>query len=288
VSLMKQGAADYLLKDRMARLGSAVTDALERKRRADRRWEEALHRAHAELERKVEERTRELARSNADLQMFASVASHDLQEPLGIVASFVQLLDKHQKERLDEQGKVWMGFIVSETTRMQTLIHDLLAYSRVGTHGRSIGPTDTQHVFEDALEYLQVTIQESDATVTGSSLPDVLADRVQLSSLFQNLIGNAIKYRGEQSPCVHIEMMREGAEWLFSVHDNGIGIDPQYFERIFVIFQRLHTRQAHPGTGLGLALCKRIVERHGGRIWVESELGRGSTFFFTLPANGLE
>ena len=200
-----------------------------------------------------------------------------------MVASFVQLLEKRYKGQLDEQADRWIGHIVGGATRMQTLINDLLDYSRVGTHGKEFSACETKEVFAEALENLEVALVENQAEVTCSALPTVFGDKVQLVSLFQNLIGNAIKYRGEQPPRIHIEARREDAEWLFSVSDNGIGLEPQFYERIFIIFQRLHNRTAYPGTGIGLAMCKRIVERHGGRIGVKSEPGKGATFFFTLP-----
>ena len=169
---------------------------------------------------------------------------------------------------------------------MKTLISDLLAYSRVGTRGKEIALTDCEEVLGRVLGNLQVSIEESHAQVTHDSMPSLMADDAQLESLFQNLIGNAIKFHGKKPPMIHVGVEQKGKEWIFSVSDNGIGIDPQYFERIFIIFQRLHNRQEYPGTGIGLAISKRIVERHGGRIWIESQPGKGSTFFFTLPIRG--
>jgi PAS domain S-box-containing protein len=225
-----------------------------------------------------------LARSNADLQQFAYVASHDLQEPLRMVGSYAQLLARRYQGRLDKDADDFIGFILDGVTRMQRLIHDLLSFSRVGTRGKSFQPTDCNSVLETKLKDLQCAIKESKAVITYDRLPVVQADENQVGQLFQNLIGNAIKFRNKRTPRIHIWAERKGKEWVFAVRDNGIGIDPQYQERIFVIFQRLHTREEYSGTGIGLAICKRIVERHGGQIWVESEVGKGSTFFFTLPA----
>jgi PAS domain S-box-containing protein len=225
----------------------------------------------------------ELERSNRELQQFAQIVSHDLQEPLRMVSSYLQLLDQRYKGQLDPNADEFIAFAVDGATHMQALIKDLLVYSRVGTHGRSFEPTDCQVILEQALSNLQVALEESGARVTHDPLPVLVADDTQLVQLFQNLIGNAIKFRGERQPEIHIGAERQGNEWLFSVRDNGIGIQPQYFERIFLVFQRLHTQDEYPGTGIGLAICKRIVERHDGRMWVESEPGRGSTFYFAIP-----
>ena len=231
----------------------------------------------------------ELRRSNEELERFAYVASHDLQEPLRMVGSYVQLLAKRYQGKLDADADDFIGFAAQGAMRMQRLIEDLLAFSRLGTRGATPVPTEAGTALDGALAGLKLAIDEAGATITHDPLPTVLADPGQLEHLFANLVGNALKFRGPEPPRVHIGASQDGApggRWLFSVRDNGIGIDPQYFERIFVIFQRLHERDAYPGTGIGLAICKKIVERHGGRVWVESAPGRGATFLFTLPGVG--
>ncbi len=228
----------------------------------------------------------DLKRSNEDLQQFAYVASHDLQEPLRMVASYTQLLARRYSGKLDSDADDFIKFAVDGATRMQRMINDLLIYSRVGTRGGPFAPTPCEMVLEDALSNLKLAIEERRAVITHDPLPTVMADEAQLIQLFQNLIGNAIKFHVKPPPRVHISARKTSEVWLFSVHDNGIGIDPQYSERIFIIFQRLHSKGEYPGSGIGLALCKKIVERHGGRIWLESKPGAGSTFFFTLPIKG--
>jgi signal transduction histidine kinase len=227
----------------------------------------------------------ELKRSNKELEEFAYVASHDLQEPLRMVTGYSQLLAKRYGDRLDQKAKEYIGFAVDGAKRMQGLIEDLLTYSRVGSKGKVFAWTDCEVVLGKALAGLQIAIQECGATVTHDPLPTVMGDDFQLGQLFQNLLGNAIKYRNSKAPQVHVSCKKEIGKWVFSVNDNGIGIDPQYHERVFTIFQRLHTKEQYPGSGIGLAICKKIVERHGGKIWIESELGKGSTFYFTLPVN---
>lgn len=229
-------------------------------------------------------RTLELERSNADLEQFAYVASHDLQEPLRMVTNFTQLLALRYQGRLDRDADEFIGFAVEGATRMQALISGLLSFARVKSRAGELMPTDSEAVFSRCLESSQFAIRQADAQVTHDPLPAVLADDLQLEQVFQNLLGNALKFRGARPSRIHVSAERGESSWTFSIRDNGIGIDPAYFERIFVIFQRLHTRQDYPGAGIGLSICKRIVERHGGRIWVESAEGEGTTFRFTLPA----
>lgn len=224
-----------------------------------------------------------LARSNAELEQFAYVASHDLQEPLRMISSYVQLLSRRYKGQLDQDADEFIAFAVDGTLRMQQLINDLLAYSRVGTRGKSPVPTNFEDVFSKVMANLKMAVAESGTVVTHDQLPTAMADELQMVQLFQNLIGNAIKFRGRENPQVHVSARPEGREWIFSVRDNGIGIDTQFHDRIFVLFQRLHAREEYPGTGIGLTVSKKIVERHGGRIWLESELGKGTTFYFTIP-----
>jgi len=246
---------------------------------ARREAEAAIRAAHAELGRQAEE----LARSNAELQQFAYVASHDLQEPLRMVSSYTQLIVKRYGAQLDNDAKEFMEFIVDGAARMKRLIEDLLAYSRVGTRGQEFQPTDCGQALKKALINLRGSIEASGVVVTYGPLPVLDADGSQLTQLFQNLVGNAIKFKEAEVPRIHVSAEEAADEWVLKVKDNGIGIDPQYFERIFVLFQRLHGKAEYPGTGIGLAICKKIIDRHGGRIWVASEPGHGSTFCCSLP-----
>ena len=225
----------------------------------------------------------DLERSNKELEQFAYVASHDLQEPLRMVASYTQLLAERYGEQLDDKAKKFIEYAVDGAVRMQRLILDLLTLSRVTTRGSKIQLVDSNVALGMAVASLGESIRESNALVTNDELPQVMADQTQLAQVFQNLISNAIKFRDANPPLIHISARADGPNWLFSVKDNGIGIDPQYKDRIFVIFQRLHTREEYPGTGIGLALCQRIVNRHGGEIWLDSNPGNGSTFYFTIP-----
>ena len=235
----------------------------------------------------AEAELQELSRSNDDLAQFAYIASHDLQEPLRMVASYTQLLSRRYKGKLDSDADEFIAYAVDGATRMQRLIQDLLAYSRVGKKSKDLLKTSSEAALQLALANLRGTLEESGAEVTHGPLPDVLADEMQLIQLFQNLVGNAVKYQRPGTPRIHVSAVRSGEKkWIFSVEDNGLGIEPQYFDRIFGVFQRLHKRQEFEGTGIGLAICKKIVERHGGSIWVESQPGKGSTFRFTLAASG--
>jgi light-regulated signal transduction histidine kinase (bacteriophytochrome) len=228
-------------------------------------------------------KAQQLSRSNAELEQFAYVASHDLQEPLRMIASYTQLILRRYGDRFDGDAREFMDFIVDGATRMKQLIEDLLAYSRVGTHGKAFRPTDSGAAVQKALANLRAAIESSTGTVTHDPLPTINADEFQLVQLFQNLIGNALKFKGAETPRVHISVNEQADTWTFGVKDNGIGIDGEYFDRIFMVFQRLHSRTDYPGTGIGLAICKKVVDRHGGRLWIESGVGSGSTFWFTVP-----
>jgi PAS domain S-box-containing protein len=228
-------------------------------------------------------KVKELNRSNEELGQFAYIASHDLQEPLRMVASYTQLLSRRYKGKLDADADEFIAFAVDGASRMQRLIQDLLTYSRIGTKGKDLRNTSSEEALQQALVNLRGAIEEKGALVTHDLLPAVMADEMQLTQLFQNLVGNAIKYQNSGVPRIHIAAVKNGGkQWIFSVKDNGLGIDPQYFERIFGMFQRLHKREEFAGTGIGLAICKKIVERHGGHISVESQVGQGSTFRFAL------
>jgi PAS domain S-box-containing protein len=265
-------ASEWLLgrdaAGRPAMILEANTDVTDRKRA-----EEALRRTAEQLDR-----------SNKDLEQFAYVASHDLQEPLRMVTSFLQLLSDRYRGQLDDKAQQFIGYAVDGAQRMSALIHDLLAYSRVNSRGGELAPTDAEAAFDLALQNLHMAIEQSGAAVTHDPLPEVRASKAQLVQLFQNLVGNAIKYRAADRPAqVHVSARQEDGHWLFGVADNGIGFEQQYEDKLFLIFQRLHSRSKYSGTGIGLAICKRIVERHGGRIWARGEPGTGATFFFTLP-----
>jgi signal transduction histidine kinase len=277
VECIKQGATDYVLKESLTRLPESVRRALrEKKLRQERRH------AEEELAKKVEE----LARSNRDLEQFAYVASHDLQEPLRMVAAYTQLLAERYRGKLDEQADKYIHYAVDGATRMQTLIQDLLAFSRTGKQETELKPTDCNTAVDQALKNLQAAVGESRAVVKYGHLPVVMANGAQLEQVFQNLIGNAIKFRGAEAPLIQIGAEKKADDWVISVTDNGIGIAPEDSESIFEVFKRLHTRTEYSGNGIGLAICKKIIERRGGRIWVAAQPDRGCTFKFTLPANG--
>ena len=233
-------------------------------------------------EEKLKLKLEELARSNAELEQFAYVSSHDLQEPLRMISSYLQLLQRRYQGKLDEKADKYIYFAVDGASRMQNLINDLLEFSRVTTKAGEPELIDSEFILNQVLSSLELYIKENKATVSHDSLPKVIADNTQLAQVFQNLIANGIKFHSEETPKIHISAERKAGEWVFSVQDNGIGIDPNYSEKIFEVFKRLHKKEEYPGTGIGLAICKKIIERHGGRIWVESEFGKGSTFYFTL------
>ncbi len=258
-----------------------VSDLSEPKRREEelRRQAELLSQARQQLEQQAAE----LARSNAELEQFAYVAAHDLQEPLRMVTGYCRLLERRYQGKLDAKAERFIAHAVEGAERMQRMIEGLLEYSRVGTRGGPLTPTDSGAILQQACADLRGRIQAAGARVSWDPLPVVMADATQLLRLLENLIGNALKFRGAEPPRVHVSAHAREGEWLFAVRDNGIGIPPAERERIFALFQRLHPRSEYPGEGLGLAIARRIVERHGGRIWVESEPGRGATFYFTLP-----
>jgi signal transduction histidine kinase len=275
VECIKNGATDYVLKDGLARLPISIRRALQEKRLREERKQ-----AMEALSKKAEA----LTRSNQDLEQFAYVASHDLQEPLRMVATYTQLLAERYKGKLDESADKYIGYAVEGALRMQTLIQDLLAFSRAGRAGTEMEDTDCDRVVQNALANLQAAVSESGALVAFKDLPHVLGNAKQLQQMFQNLIGNGIKFRGGDAPLIQIEVERRGSDWWFAVRDNGIGIAPEYADEIFVIFKRLHTRTEYSGNGIGLSICKKIIEQHGGKIWVETHDGPGTTFRFTLPA----
>ncbi|MGA9392355.1 MAG: ATP-binding protein [Candidatus Sulfotelmatobacter sp.] len=277
VECIKRGVTDYVLKDGLARLPEAVRRALEEKHLRELRQ-------HAEevLAKKVTE----LARSNADLEQFAYVASHDLQEPLRMVAAYTQLLAERYCGKLDADADKFIGYASEGALRMQVLVQDLLNFSRVGRNGAASGSVDCNALMREVLQALASAIEDSGAVVTFDQLPIVWGERTEMAQIFQNLIGNAIKFRGKNPPVVSIQAEKVEPHWLFSVRDNGIGIPSDSVENIFVVFQRLHGRSEYPGNGIGLAICKKIIERNGGRIWVESEVGCGSAFNFTMPIQG--
>ena len=278
VECIKQGATDYVLKDGLARLPEVVRRALREKHERGLR-----HQAEKDLAKKADE----LARSNADLEQFAYVASHDLQEPLRMVAAYTQLLAERYRGKLDENADKFIGYASEGAVRMQVLIQDLLAFSRVGRKEGTLADVDCNAVLDELRQTLTAAIQESAADIRYENLPSVWVDRTQMVQIFQNLIGNAIKFRGKEPPAISVQAEHKGDDWLFSVKDNGIGIAPEYADNIFVVFQRLHARTEYPGNGIGLAICKKIVERYGGRIWVESQTAAGSTFKFTIPIPAL-
>jgi signal transduction histidine kinase len=267
VECIKRGAADYVLKDHLLRLPDCVRRAMREKRLRDEN----------------KQGQDELARSNRDLEQFAYVASHDLQEPLRMVATYTQLLAERYQGKLDADADKYIHYAVDGALRMQVLVRDLLAFSRVGRQGTELAETDCNKVMETVSQNLEAAIKDNGARVRYKPLPTVTADGSQLLQVLQNLIANAMKFHGTEPPVIQVACEKKGREWIFSVADNGIGIAPEHAETIFVIFKRLHTRTEYPGSGIGLSICKKIVEHHGGRIWVESAPGHGCTFYFTIP-----
>jgi len=292
VKAYEVGGVDYITKpfhveEVFARVNAHLAlQAMQRAMAAQNRLLQQEIAARSAAEEVLACRTKELARSNAELEQLAYVASHDLQEPLRMITSYLQLLDQRYTNRIDADATEFIAFAVDGAKRMQTLIDDLLTYSRLGSRARPLQPTSCADIVSDALLCLRAAIEDSGADVVCGDLPTVMGDERQLLQLFQNLIANAIKFGKGGAQVIRIDAEDAGSAWCLSVRDNGIGIAPEYFERIFVMFQRLHTRAKYPGTGIGLALCKRIVDHHQGRIWVESELGQGSVFKFTLPKVG--
>jgi hypothetical protein len=260
---------------------SAIRNISERKK-----TEEQIRQLNANLEERVLERTNALMRSNEELQQFAYIASHDLQEPLRTVSIYAQLLAKRYQGQLQGDADQFIDFIVEGAERMERLIHDLLDFSRVEARGADFFVKMNCHeALDDAVQNLHSLIQESGATITKGDLPAITGDPVQMTRLLQNLLVNSMKYRSAAAPAIHLTAERKGRDWLFSVRDNGIGIEPQYAEKIFGIFKCLEPGDRRSGSGMGLAICRKIVSRHEGRIWVESELGKGATFYFTLPVD---
>jgi PAS domain S-box-containing protein len=283
----EQSSALFKDKEGNIRTSMIVRDISERKKTEEEltKYREHLEDLVKQRTAELEKMTNELKRSNADLQQFAYAVSHDLQEPLNGMAMFLKLFEKRYKGKFDNKADEFLDFMVDGMGRMKMLIKDLLAYSKVEIKGRSLELTNFSVTLEEAIFNLRSAIEESGAKLTYDLLPSVVADASQITRLFQNLIGNAIKYHGKDKPEIHISAQKKGDEWVFSVRDNGIGIESKYFEKIFDVFRRLHSIVEYKGTGIGLAICKKIVERHGGRIWVESAPGVGSIFYFTLPSN---
>ena len=267
VECLKEGAADYVLKEHLTRLPESIRQAVREKklREENRRNQE------------------ELARSNRDLEQFAYVASHDLQEPLRMIAAYTQLLSERYRGKLDKDADKYIDYVIDGAMRMQALIEGLLAFSRVGRHGIELQSADCNMAVEMAKKNLEAAMRESGAAVKHEALPVIVADSALLVQVFQNLMGNSIKFHGAQPPVISIGAEKAGQEWIFSVTDNGIGIAAEHAQAIFAIFKRLHTHAEYPGSGIGLSICKKIIEQHGGRIWVESLPGQGSTFKFTVP-----
>jgi light-regulated signal transduction histidine kinase (bacteriophytochrome) len=276
VECIKRGATDYVLKESLTRLPVSIRRALE---------EKVLRQEKKSAQAALAKQAEELANSNRELEQFAYIASHDLQEPLRMIAAYTQLLAERYKGKLDAQADKYIDYAVEGSTRMQTLIQDLLAFSRASRQGVEKTTLDCGTVVDGALRNLHAAIEESGAVVLRNSLPTVVGNAVQLQQVFQNLLGNGIKFRGQDAPVIQIEATPQGEDWLFSVQDNGIGIALEHAEDIFTIFKRLHTRTEYAGNGIGLSICKKIIEQHGGKIWVEPRTGPGALFRFTIEAS---
>lgn len=270
IEALHRGASDYLVKEGIEEraISRSIRYAIERKK------------GEVELQRAMDE----LARSNTDLEQFASMVSHDLKAPLRNIGGFVRLLQRDYQGKMDKTADEYISYTVEGIDKLNNLIDDLLHYARVGRSEESMAPIHCEVVFNEAVGNLKAAIHETGATITHDLLPTLMGRQSEMVQLFQNLIGNAIKYYDKKPPVVHIASEQTGKEWRITVSDNGIGMDPKYIDQIFLPFKRLHTYQAYPGTGIGLAICRKIVEGYGGRIWVESVLGQGSTFYFTLSA----
>ena len=287
IAALRSGAADYLDK---SDLGSSLLEHYIRSSIERNQALKALQESeqkYRELFEKETQLRQELSRSNTELQDFAHIASHDLQEPLRAISGYTKLIQSEYSDRLDSTAQEYMNFVIDGTRRMQGLIEDLLTYSRVETSEQVFSIVDCNSILEEVLSNLQTSIEESQANIIYQNLPCLKAERTQLTQLFQNLLSNAIKFRRPNIPpkiIIQAELVEDG-QWLFSVEDNGIGISPEYHHRVFKIFKRLHTQREFSGTGVGLALCRKIVEQHGGKIWIESQLGHSSTFFFTMSSD---
>jgi len=291
------GKSEMELLEALKQVSNKMIESMDREISGRKKTEEALReserrlrQSHERLEADVRERTRELvkaneelARSNTDLKDFAHVVSHDLKGPLHTIEGFAKLLARRYKGKIDVKANEFIQCIIDGTVRMEDLIKDLLEYSQLGVKAEQAAPADCSLIVEKVIGNLKASIEENHAVLTHDAMPTIIADPSQMISLFQNLIDNAIKFRGEERPRIHISAERKGEEWVFSIRDNGIGIDPEDSGKIFGMFQRLHSGAAYPGTGIGLATCRKIVESHGGKIWVDSEPGKGSTFYFTIP-----
>jgi signal transduction histidine kinase len=277
---VKSGAQDYLIKKEIdsKQLKRSIQYSIERKK-----IEIELEKSQENLEEKVKERTKALEQSNKELQQFAYIASHDLREPLRMITSFLQLLERRYKDQLDDDANEFIGFAVDGAKRLDDMIKDILEYSKVTNKKMTFSLIDVEQVLDETLTNLKMLIDENNVIITHDPLPNITGDEKLMVLLFQNLIGNSIKYKSQKQPNIHISSKKEGDHYLFSVVDNGIGMSEEYLERIFTIFQRLHTQEEYEGTGIGLAIAQKIVHQHGGSIWAESELGEGTTFHFTIP-----